>query len=239
MEETRVCTKCGAASPLVDFYRNNRSKDGLAHHCKSCHKAYARSDEAKAKAKDYNASRKEATKAYNKGYREKYAEAIRVKAIIRGAQPEIREKRAAYKLSWWGSNKERVYQRQRRWRNENPEKASAIQRRWAEANPEAVRAGKSRRNALLRGAKEGVRSVTKEDLISVLKAQEFLCAYCKKDIAEGYTVDHVVPVIKGGKHELSNLQMTCKSCNCKKNDLDEGVFVKRLGYETPRRSHTL
>lgn len=239
MRETKVCTKCGEAKPLADFYKNSRAKDGLAHHCKPCHKSYARTKDAKAKAKAYRAGRKEKTKAYNAEYREKNKDRIKAQASTLAAQPEIKSRRAAYKRLWWEANKEAVYQRQRTWRQENPEKAPASSRRWAEANREAVRAIKSRRIALLRGAKEGVKVVTKEDLTFLLVSQEFLCAYCKKDISEGYTVDHIVPVVKGGKHEISNLQMTCKSCNCKKNDLDEEVFVKRMGYETPQRSHTL
>jgi len=32
------------------------------------------------------------------------------------------------------------------------------------------------------------------------------------------TVDHIVPISKGGKWELSNLQTACKPCNMKKGN---------------------
>lgn len=32
------------------------------------------------------------------------------------------------------------------------------------------------------------------------------------------TIDHVVPLARGGKHEMSNAQTACFLCNCLKSD---------------------
>lgn len=43
------------------------------------------------------------------------------------------------------------------------------------------------------------------------------CTWC--GIKEGLTLDHIIPVSKGGaKYELANLQMLCGTCNNKKGN---------------------
>lgn len=45
------------------------------------------------------------------------------------------------------------------------------------------------------------------------------CVYCGKDIDDKTgTVDHVIPVARGGSFELDNLVGSCKTCNEAKGD---------------------
>ena len=46
--------------------------------------------------------------------------------------------------------------------------------------------------------------------------QRGLCVYCKHDITLNYHVDHIVPLSKNGKHEPTNIQILCPSCNLRK-----------------------
>ncbi|WP_203620386.1 HNH endonuclease [Streptomyces sp. SID8499] len=50
--------------------------------------------------------------------------------------------------------------------------------------------------------------------------------YCD---APGGTVDHVIPLSRGGQHAEGNLVPACKSCNSSKGDklLIEWLLVKR------------
>lgn len=43
------------------------------------------------------------------------------------------------------------------------------------------------------------------------------CVYCKRDDVP-LTVDHVVPLSKGGLHVRENVVAACKSCNSKKGN---------------------
>lgn len=43
-----------------------------------------------------------------------------------------------------------------------------------------------------------------------LETNNYLCHYCN---GEANTADHIVPVSKGGGHELSNLLPACTRCN--------------------------
>lgn len=46
------------------------------------------------------------------------------------------------------------------------------------------------------------------------------CAICGKFIPfDEFTVDHIIPLSKGGTNELKNLQCTCKTCNLIKQDI--------------------
>lgn len=55
---------------------------------------------------------------------------------------------------------------------------------------------------------------------NVLARDGYVCQYCGKKltISTG-TIDHVVPVSRGGKHVWENVVAACKECNNKKNDL--------------------
>jgi 5-methylcytosine-specific restriction endonuclease McrA len=49
---------------------------------------------------------------------------------------------------------------------------------------------------------------------SVYERDEYGCVTCqaRKDLS----VDHIIPVVKGGTNDLDNLQTLCRSCNSKK-----------------------
>jgi 5-methylcytosine-specific restriction endonuclease McrA len=42
------------------------------------------------------------------------------------------------------------------------------------------------------------------------------CAYCTIDCTECATIDHVIPLSKGGGNTLDNLVIACYSCNIRK-----------------------
>jgi len=42
------------------------------------------------------------------------------------------------------------------------------------------------------------------------------CAYCNS--AGAMTVDHVIPLIRGGRHAIGNVLPACRSCNSSKRD---------------------
>lgn len=57
---------------------------------------------------------------------------------------------------------------------------------------------------------------SKKDVrIAVFKLYGNKCLCC--GIEENITIDHVIPVKKGGVNELSNMQPLCKSCNSRKS----------------------
>lgn len=61
---------------------------------------------------------------------------------------------------------------------------------------------------------------TNEEKEDVLKKSGGICAHCGKPIYIGYqfSVDHYIPLTKGGVNRSYNLVPLCKECNKKKDD---------------------
>lgn len=61
------------------------------------------------------------------------------------------------------------------------------------------------------------------------------CAYCTSDCSDHPTIDHVVPLSKGGGNTLDNLVIACFECNKKKGDRlpkdFKNLILKPIKYE--------
>ncbi len=67
--------------------------------------------------------------------------------------------------------------------------------------------------------------LTPEQWENALKIFENKCAYCG---AEGdLTKDHVVPLDKGGKYEVSNIIPCCQLCNSSKGTEEMGIWFRK------------
>ena len=79
-------------------------------------------------------------------------------------------------------------------------------RRWRSM----ARAGKA---AEIRGI---LGTIFYDDWMKLLRRHGFRCAYCSSPCL--LTMDHVVPLSRGGKHTIGNVLPACKVCNCKKSN---------------------
>lgn len=64
------------------------------------------------------------------------------------------------------------------------------------------------------------------------------CEYCKKNSLQTHTpntpdfatVDHFIPLHKGGTHALTNLKVSCYECNSKKANLHPSEFFSSVSF---------
>ena len=80
------------------------------------------------------------------------------------------------------------------------------------------------------------RSVVKFSRKNVLVRDQHTCQYCRKEFSAGMlTLDHVIPLSRGGKTTWENVVAACKRCNNKKGNqmLYETQFTLERLPKTP------
>lgn len=70
-----------------------------------------------------------------------------------------------------------------------------------------------------------LKAVSIEEMMNWMQ-KSHTCEYCFQEIAiKDYSVDHRLPLARGGKNDYSNLHLICKSCNSMKGQLTEEEFI--------------
>lgn len=121
------------------------------------------------------------------------------------------ERKRATMQAWWAANRDRQYELNRAWRAANPERQRELERAWDKRN----KVKRSAYSIQRRGWKmSGV--VLSRDWERLCNRYERRCAYCGLD--SKLTVDHVIPLARGGRHTIGNVLPACHSCNSSKQD---------------------
>lgn len=101
-------------------------------------------------------------------------------------------------------------ERVRRWYANNPEKARAAAKSYSLKHPEAKRLSENKRRAKKLG--NGVFAILPKEINKLLSSD---CNNCGTN--KSITLDHIIPISRGGRHSIGNLQSLCRSCNSSKN----------------------
>lgn len=177
------------------FGLHSRYKDGFRCACRACEsndqkERYSKNPEDKLKyMRGYNLNNREAKRDYNSRYYAQTAETQRADA--------------------------------RRRRAENPERHRESDHRWRQNNPLKIRI-KNRNREARESAASGTHTVT--DIQAQHARQQGRCYYCgceltvKSKLPNSATVDHVIPLSRGGSNAPDNLVIACQDCNFRKHN---------------------
>ena len=131
-----------------------------------------------------------------------------------------RENHPEHDRLYRADNRDRLEAGAQAWRAANLEKVRATRRaatkRWRKAHPEArrerARVDNHRRR---RGASEG--AFTPAEWEALCRRYGNRCLACgRTDLP--LTIDHIVPLSKGGSNWITNAQPLCQPCNTRKHD---------------------
>jgi 5-methylcytosine-specific restriction endonuclease McrA len=119
-----------------------------------------------------------------------------------------------YQQDWAERNRDKTRAAARRHYARNADSEKARNMEWRRKNPEAWRrisnASEERRRA--QKANAGIFDIVPKDFRRLYSQP---CAAC--GATEGQTMDHIIPLSRGGRHSIGNLQTLCGSCNYSKN----------------------
>lgn len=123
--------------------------------------------------------------------------------------------------------KEREYESARKYREKNSEVVKFRSHKWYSEN-------KDRHAVLGRNYRARKNSVggthTAADIANLLEKQKGKCAWCLISFGtEKPTVDHYIPLARGGSNDVKNLRLLHKSCNSRKSSKDPVDFGLKHG----------
>jgi 5-methylcytosine-specific restriction endonuclease McrA len=62
----------------------------------------------------------------------------------------------------------------------------------------------------------------------VFERDRYCCPSCGQTNQQTeLTIDHIIPLAKGGSNDISNLQTLCRRCNSRKRDRTDSRFQRR------------
>lgn len=193
----KICKKCHVEQELSEFHKAPNTKDGHRSACKTCMNKYriANFERIEQKKKEWYDTHTEHNKQVRKEYRQNNKEAI-----------------ALAKKAWAVNNPDKIRASQRR----RSVAGKGITPQWTINNPDKVKIIKKNYKHRRR-LKESAGSITTNELRVWLEDSPKICEYCSTSCQDNYHIDHIDPLSKSGKHEITNLAISCPTCNLNKS----------------------
>jgi 5-methylcytosine-specific restriction endonuclease McrA len=116
---------------------------------------------------------------------------------------------------WNKTHPERMRAAYTKWENLHPEKKKVIQNASQHRHPEQRRALRQKRRVAKYANTPINEMLTSAEWLQILVDANGHCAYCGKEAK--LTMEHVIPLTRGGKHSKDNIVAVCGHCNSSKN----------------------
>ena len=233
----KVCVRCKDIQCYGAFHTDKRAKDSRASTCKKCMNAWRKAtrlanlEEHRAYHREYRRIHAEQVNARN---RMKYQENTEAKAkkaayyqehieqirLLRKEHQKLRAKEIQeYKKARYKEFAESFKEQKKDYYRVNAEEIKKRRKELRKMHPlryVGVDKAHFAKRCALKVQAEG--KFTYKDWLELKAKYNFSCLCCgRKEPDIRLTADHVVPLVKGGTNDISNIQPLCISCNSRKH----------------------
>lgn len=223
----KVCSVCYKTLSVEMFYVKKSSRDGLTCCCKDCSKKKSKDryddhrDEILQKQHEYFQKNKDEIIERRKEYMQKY---------ISGRKEELSE----YHRKWYGENADRILEQQRQTYCEHREERLKHMKEYRRTETGKINTRKIyHKYRALKMSAEG--KYTKTDVQELLMFFDGKCAYTGAPLEEGFHLDHVVALSKGGCNYIYNLVPSNQGPNLSKGSKDMEKWYRKQEYFSEKR----
>jgi 5-methylcytosine-specific restriction endonuclease McrA len=222
----KFCKGCNTLKLLTDFAVKGKTPAGNPHYnylCRSCFVPVAR-----ARGKRYRTTNPDEYAAYHSTYYRLHRDRIdeRRKRYNQTHSETLRAKRRKYREQ----NKAKLSKLNKAYRDTHRDELNAYLRKYRIESCERLREHDrtrnktSKRRALFsekafrrRAQKQGAPFIERCDRAKIIARDDSTCYLCGVHLrVSDVTLDHVIPLIRGGEHTMENLRVACARCNSKK-----------------------
>lgn len=192
----KLCCRCKATKSIDEFYKNATRRDGISSFCKVCAAQYGAT---------YRSQNPEKVREGRRDWKARNPD--KVKEMDKRHRNLHLEDRHARHSAWRIRNIDSVRERHKEWQKNNSERIREYE-------------NNRRARELSAGG-----DVSLAEWLDLCEKYGNKCLCCKRDDVK-LSMDHVVPISRGGSNTIDNIQPLCKPCNSKK-------YTKTIDYRTP------
>lgn len=136
---------------------------------------------------------------------------------------------------WAAKNRESINEKHRQWNAENAEAKRATNARYRAKNQKLINERRKAKRALdpsieknKSAKRRSAKGVLPKDIVDkLLTSQNWKCRCCNGSLENGYHLDHIVPISRGGTNTEDNVQLLLPQCNLQKYNLTFEEFLAK------------